>query len=496
MNPDYRELSPTQAWAPLPKSQWNEELAAHLLRRAGFAALPSEVERAVFYGLSATISRMFREPPRMPIPYKIQKFGEENAAVFRRRKNISKEDRRNLRKQLRQKGNEAYLDYGIQWLIHARNPANSPYEKWVLFLQDVFVVGLPKVRNPYFLFLHQSILRNYATGNFDRLCKAVSRSPAMVQYLDLQRNVKGKPNENFARELFELFMLGEGNYSERDIKEAARAFTGYKTDVTGFRFIPGKHDVGRKVIFGQKGNYSGDDVIDLALNQPAVRTFLPAEVLRYYLSSEVVFEPPYLKRLGEVWRGSGFNLGNLIATVFGSRIFYHPQFRGNLIKSPVQFYLGMLQDLNLDVAPFPKVTLNALRNMGQTFFAPPNVRGWVGGKLWINSSTFAARHQSVDFVFSPMNEDKLNADDYAELMIARMEKRGNLTVSRAQLERMADMGVDEMVDHLSRLLFATPVSPEYRQPLVNFLNNAEGRSLSRVKELTVALMQSPQYQVC
>ena len=496
MKSDYRELSPTQAWAPLPKSQWNESQAAHLLRRVGFAASPSEVERAVFYGLPATLIRMFQEPSRMPMPYKIQKFGEENAAVFRRRKNISKEDRRILRKQLRQKGNEAYNEYGIQWLIHARNPDNSAYEKWVLFLQDVFVVGLPKVRNPYFLFNHQYILRHYATGNFDQLCKAVSRSPAMVQYLDLQRNIKGKPNENFARELFELFMLGEGNYSERDIKEAARAFTGYKTGGTGFRFIPGKHDFGRKLIFGKKGNYSGDEVIDLALNQPAARTFLPAEVLRYYLSSEIVLEPPYLKRLGEIWRGSGFNLGNLIATVFSSRIFYHPNFRGNLIKSPVQFYIGMLQDLNLDVTPFPKVTLNALRNMGQTFFAPPNVRGWVGGKLWINSSTLAARHQSVDFIFRPMNEDKLNADDYAELMIARMEERGSLTVSRAQLERMADMGVEKMVDHLSGLFFATSISSEYRRPLVNFLNNGEGRSISRVKELAVALLQSPQYQVC
>jgi len=496
VQPDYRELSPAQAWAPLPKSQWNKVLAAHFLRRAGFSASPSEVKRVVLDGLPATINRMFREPIKMPIPPKIQKFEEENAAVYRRRKNSSDEDRRILKKQLRQKGNEAYLDYGIQWLIHARNPANSPYEKWVLFLQDVFVVGLPKVRNPCFLFRHQAILRNYATRNFDQLCKAVSQSPAMIQYLDLQRNIKGKPNENFARELFELFMLGEGNYSEQDIKEAARAFTGYKTDGTGYRFVSGKHDFGRKVIFGNKGNYSGNDVIDLALKQPAVRTFFPAECLRYYLSSEVVLEPQYLIRLGEIWRGSGFNLGSLISTVFGSRIFYHPKFRGNLIKSPIQFYIGMLQDLNLDVAPFPKATLNALRNMGQTFYAPPNVRGWVGGRLWINSSTLSARHQSVDFVLRKINEDNLNADEYAELMIARMEGRGSLTVSRAQLDRVADMSVEKMIDHLTRLLFANPVSPEYRQTLVNFLNDGERRSISRVRELIIALLQSSQYQVC
>ena len=271
-----------------------------------------------------------------------------------------------------------------------------------MFLQDVLVVGLPKTRNPYWLYLHQSLLRENINSNFDTLCKAVSRSPAMIKYLDLQQNRKGHPNENFARELFELFILGEGNYTEKDIKEAARAFTGYKIRNNEFFFNRRQFDDGSKIVFNRKGQWNGDDVIDLALDQSAARTFLPNEFLHFYLSTDVTLEDSYLKSLGNIWRRNHFNLSSLIKTVFKSRIFFHSQFRGNLIKSPTHFYFGLLQDLNLDVAPFPTFTLNALRNMGQPFFAPPNVRGWVGGENWINASTLAARRQFIErLVCSP-----------------------------------------------------------------------------------------------
>lgn len=497
MSLDYtNDFSPQQAWSPLPGTEWNAGNARHLLRRIGFTATPSGISDALASGLSTTLEKYFGQKRHMPEPPKAMAFGKESAKNFRQLRNASDQERQAARRELRQDSNDSYLDYGIKWLLHAHNPAGSPYEKLVMFLQDVFVVGLPKVRNPYFLYLHQALLREFATEDFDQLCKMVSRSPAMIQYLDLQQNVQGKPNENFARELFELFMLGEGNYAEQDIKEAARAFTGYKTDGSKFRFIPRQHDGGVKKVFGKRGAFTGDDIIDLALKQPAASTFLPREFLRYYLSTELDLGKPYMDELGRQWRKNSFNLGSLVKTVFSSRLFFHEQFHGNMIKSPIQFYLGLLQDLNLDVAPFPTATLNNLRNMGQPFYAPPNVRGWLGGQLWINSATLAARRQTVESLFAPVDEDAMNADDYAELMVARLENRGRLVVNDENIKRVAGMEDNLMVAHLIEYLIPSQAGPEFKNKLTHYLKNSAGFREDRTKNIVVTLLQSPQYNLC
>ncbi len=496
MTGDYREISPRKAWAPLPSSEWNHGAARHLLNRIGFFAEPKEIQRCTDEGLGATIGRYFGKAPEMSLPYGIEKLVEEFRGRFRRARDLTDEERRALQREFREKGNSAYLDYGINWLIHARKPENSPFEKLVLFLQNVFVVGLPKVRNPYLLFQHQKLLRDNASAEFGRLCKLVSRSPAMIQYLDLQRSRKGSPNENFARELFELFMLGEGNYTESDIKEAARAFTGYKTDGARYRFAQRQFDDGTKSIFGKRGRFTGDDVIDLALKQPAAETFLPKEFLSNYLSSDISLEPRYLNALGVKWRQSDFNIGFLISKIFSSRLFFHPQFRGNMIKSPTHFYIGLLQDLNLDVAPFPNRTLTGLRNMGQPFYAPPNVRGWVGGKLWINSSTLAARSQAVERVFSEVNEDRLNADDYAELMVARLENRAKLTVCRDQLGKFDSMGDSAVVESVSQRLIAGPERSDLSNLLLSHLRQGGGKRVRRIETIIKATLLSPHYHLC
>ena len=496
MSTEYRDLSPGRAWSPLPKSQWGIVNACHLLRRIGFSATPKEVERAVDRGLGATLEYYFGKTLKMPMPDSVRKYGEKSLREFRSMRNLPEDERRPRRRQLRQEGNAVFLDYGIKWLMHARQLRYAPYEKLVTFLQDVFVVGLPKVRHPYLLYRHQNLLREQATGEFGRLCRDVSRSPAMIQYLDLKRSRKGMPNENFARELFELFMLGEGNYTEKDIKEAARAFTGYKTDGADFRFAYRQHDDGYKTVFGDRGRHSGDDVIALTLKQPAAATFLPGEFLRYYLSSEIALDPPYVEELGENWRRHKFSIGYLVERVFSSRLFYHPQFRGNMIKSPVQYYIGLLQDLDLDVAPFPRVMLNGLRNMGQPFFAPPNVRGWQGGKLWINSSTLAARRRIVESIFSSMNEENLNADDYAELMVARLEDRAQLTVDRKRLNQVAQMDDAALLKHIATYIVTEQTGPEFTDSLRSYLRNGKDERRHSVENLLLSVLLSPHYNLC
>ena len=298
-------LSPAAAWEPLPAAEWNADAARHLFRRAGWTALKADVEQAEREGLAATLDRLFpAEPVLFPEPIQVARFAEQVADYAGREKAAATpEERRLIQRERREQAQTAVQDMSLRWLSFAAQPANAAYAKWVLFLSDVYVVGFDKVQNPPFIFGHFDVLGRYGLGPAPVLAKAVSRSPAMMVYLDLNQNRREAPNENFARELFELFLLGEGNYTEQDIKEAARAFTGYRLrPLTGEVFIaPNQHDAGPKTIFGQTGNFTGDDVIDLAYDLPAAGAFLPHELVKFYLS-DTMLPPEYLLALGDRWR--------------------------------------------------------------------------------------------------------------------------------------------------------------------------------------------------
>jgi len=330
---------------------------------------------------------------------------------------------------------------------------------------------------------------------YPALAKGVSRSPAMIYYLDLQRSNKQSPNENFARELFELFTLGEGNYSEKDIKQAARAFTGYRVKEQAFFFAKHQHDDGEKTVFGQTGNYSGDDVIDLVYRQPAAQSFVPREVIRFYLTEQDLPEP-FLRELGRYWQAHDFDMAYLLRKFFSSRAFYAPEYRGNMIKSPTQYYLGLCQDMNLDVCPIPSLVLNQLKAMGQPFYSPPNVRGWVGGRHWINSTTLSARRRLAQRIFDPLDEDKLNADDALRLRAARDAGRGEFLVSEERLKTIAAENPDYIVNHFCKYFLPVEPTKSYRDQLVNHIKQGKRQKEKLVKEVLLVILQSPQYQLC
>jgi len=399
-------LTPTEAWQPLPTAQWNVEAARHLLRRTGWTAKPAEVDRVLKDGLAATLNRLFpTSAAPFPPPASIMAISEKVTAAQAEMGAASAPPgspaRQAVQRELNGDFQQAEQDLSVQWLEFAGRPENAVMEKWVLFLSDVYVVSQEKVKNPQLVYAHQETLRTGGLGPAPALTKAVLRSPAMIMYLDLQQSQRGAPNENFARELFELFLLGEGNYTEADIKEAARAFTGYRQNEGVYRFAPGQHDPSNKTIFGHTGPYDGDGVIDLAYTQPAAGRYLAHKLARFYLTDDPV-PPEHLAALGEWWHeAANYDLRWLAQRFFGSRMFFDPAYRGNYIKSPVQFLLGLVQDLDLDITPLPRRTIFPLRLMGQIPFRPPNVRGWVGGRNWINSSTLAARRQTVATLSPP-----------------------------------------------------------------------------------------------
>lgn len=486
----FSSLTPDVAWPPLPAHEWNESAARHLLQRVGFSSSTAEFETVLREGPTAALKRYFSAMPAWEKPQRVRSLEKHLAAETDGKTPRSAAERREAARDLRERSRLALQDMILGWLEMAATPANSPAEKWMLFLSDVWVVSVEKVKNTATVFQHLETLRAHALGPAPALAKAMSRSPAMIVYLDLQQSRRSAPNENFARELFELFVLGEGHYSESDIKEAARAFTGYRQRRGEFLFARKQHDGGRKTVFGKQGDFDGDAIIDLAFRQPAAATFLPSELIRFYLS-DTPLPRPHVEALGKKWAESGFGLRELATLFFSSRAFYAPEFRGGMIKSPVQFYLGLVQDLGLRVAPLPRYVVGPLRQMGQLPFDPPNVRGWVGGRAWINSATLAVRRQIVRQLLQPLNAATLNADEQAAL--ARLAA-GNVTVPSEQFSAWANLPDDVLARTLARRV--APAAGDRIERVLAAHLAGDRHSPEGVREILAALLESPAYQLC
>lgn len=490
------KLTPSQAWEPIPKEAWSAGHVRHFFRRAAWGATPAEVRRALRIGLSATVEEAFGSTFSMPIPKSVTESAETSRDLYQRIQRASTEEKKEeLRAEARQKQLTAYHDMSLKWLQFAASPVRAPFEKWISFLQNVFVVSYGRINNPFLIFQHHELLRQNGLGTAPALCSAVSRSPAMILYLNLQQSQASAPNENFARELFELFTLGEGNYTEQDVKEAARAFTGYRQQDGQFRFARSQHDFGKKKIFGRTGPWDGDDVIDLIFKEKAAATFLPREMCRFYLSDQEL-HPAYIEALGEIWRQSRYRFSTLLERFFTSRIFYDARFRGNMIKSPVHFHLGLLHDLNLTVPPFPRNVINRYRQMGQNLYQPPSVRGWVGGKLWINASTLAARRMLIESLFQPFSENNLNGDELRALKATRANGQVQLVVSRKRLSQMAEAEPEAIARRLTDFFLAQRVPAAYRHTLAKYLADASGDRVERLQTVAMAILQSPEYNLC
>ena len=488
------------AWKPLPESHWTPETVAHLLRRIGFSATPQNVRAALRQPIRETLNKAYSKTQEMT---KSEALSEFEQTVNERYQHVYKEikdpeERRIAYRKLRQDTEKLFRNFAVDWYRHARADTNSAQEKFVMFLQDIFVIDQRKVRETPVLFNYQQALRRGIQGTYPELCKAVSREPGMVQYLDLRQNTQKKPNENFARELFELFILGEGNYTEDDIKEASRAFTGYRLKKRIEFFEDRKlHDQGQKTVFGETGNFDGDEVIDITFKQPTARTFFIKELLTFYLTDEELPDNGYVEALGNQWAEHNFDIRYLINTVFESRLFYHPAYRGNMVKSPTHFYLGLCQDLQLDVIPFAQRLMQGMRVMGQNFYNPPNVRGWVYGQNWINSTTISGRRQTVDYVFHKLNEKKLNGNDERALKAAREAGHGEFLVNNERLKQVLKRDSEDLANHLSTY-FITELSREtYLSALEQLIGDTstEG-AFYRARNAIIALLQSPAYNLC
>mgnify|MGYP000844682089 FL=1 len=373
--------------------------ARHLLGRAGIGTRPADV--ATFAGLSreAAIERLLAPTATgdpSPPPAELLDYVSPQ-----RLRMLSEEERKEMRK----RSGVALRAWWVDAMLRAPTPADQLRERMTLFWHNHFVSSIEKVHSPKLMLEQNRLLRLHALGNFGTLLHAVGKDPAMVVYLDSATNRKGSPNENFAREVMELFTLGEGNYSEHDIKEAARAFTGWSVEPeTGeFRWRPFAHDDGEKTVLGSSGRFGGEDVLDILLARPETAMFVVRKLWREFVSPEP--EEREVMRIADRFRASGYDMREALRGLLGSRAFWAPENRLALVKSPVDWVVGTVNTLAVEPPEAPVLAL-ALRQLGQDLFAPPNVKGWPGGEAWINSNTLLARKQMAERLLR--REGKMN----------------------------------------------------------------------------------------
>ena len=268
-------------------------------------------------------------------------------------------------------------------------------ERMTLFWHNHFVSSQQKVRVARLMYRQNALLREHALGEFGTLLHAAAKDPAMVIYLDGAQNRRGSPNENFAREVMELFTLGEGHYGEQDIKEAARAFTGWSVDRESgtFMFRRGLHDDGVKTVLGRSGRLDGDAVLDILLARPETAPFIVTKLWREFVSPDP--DPGEVARIAVAFRASNYRIKVALRELLMSDAFYAAGNRGTLVKSPIELTVGTLRTLGLAPAQALPFAV-AATGMGQNLMSPPNVKGWPGGEAWINTNTLLARKQFLE----------------------------------------------------------------------------------------------------
>jgi len=473
----------------------SQQRLKHLLWRAGFG--PASAEWSHWHRLPQqewwpTLRRLSqKEPGELFVTADVVKGLFRGIDEFARVEELSPEERRRSRAQNR----DLLQSLNLMWLEEMVYTAAQLREKVALFWHGHFAS-----RNLNVVFqqdlLH--VIRTHALGHFGDLLRAVSKSAAMLAFLNNQQNRKGKPNENFAREVMELFTLGRGHYTEQDVKEAARAFTGWGFNLKGqFVFREQQHDKGTKTILGYTGHFTGDDVLDILLEQRQTAYFIAQKMYRFFVHDEKVPEER-VRWLGDRFYDGGYDIGRLLDDIFTSEWFYEAENIGTQIKSPVLFWVGMRRALPVTIDD-PEAQLLLQRALGQVLFHPPNVAGWPGGRAWIDATTLMLRLRLPHILAANEALDLGLADDDDVVMgegrVTRLRRRLSARLHWEPLvEVFASAPTEDLLPALAQWLWQMPVSPERLAVVRRYINSASRDALLRTAVLQ--LMATPEYQLC
>jgi uncharacterized protein (DUF1800 family) len=471
---------------PLPENEWDRTKAAHLLNRSGFGGTPAQIESLFGMGARKAVESFLNaddDGALFPLPSMVEP--PVRAAFKKREKEAANEEaKKALRRELGEADRLSMLELRIWWLNRMRYTADPLREKATLFWHGHFATSNQKVNDPFLMWFQNETLRRHALGKFPELLKAMSRDPAMIRWLDLGQSRKDHPNENFAREVMELFSLGEGHYTEQDVSEAARAFTGYrfKPETGAFVFRQRDFDPGWKTFFGKSGPFGGDDIIDLIIAQPQCARFIGRKLWTFFASVDPAEE--IVSGIADTLLQNGYDIGATLGEIFRSAAFYSAHVIHHQIKSPVQWMMQTTKMLEIPL-PDARVLENSLAALGQILFAPPNVKGWDGGRAWISASTLLYRYNLAAYLLSGK---------------ARVLGGGGTKTSSIPLNAIAppdDRNYPErLVDHLAFRIFNFPAPTKDRNAYKEFIQkNPMPYSDEPVRDLMQVMMSTPEYQL-
>ncbi len=388
-----------KAWKPTEGQAWDKRRAALLYRRAAFCAPESVLESAVQGDVQDIVDRLVDS--------------KDSSGDF-------EADSKELQKSVRATGDSQQL---AKWWLHRMlNTPNPLLEKLTLFWHGHFATGAEKVLDVDLMFEQNQLLRTHAMGDFKAMVHGISKDPAMLIYLDSVTNRKAHANENYARELMELFCLGEGHYTEADVQQLARCFTGWEIRRKQFRFNSYQHDTGKKTVLGNDQIESGEEAIDQVLKSPDVAPFLIRKLFRFLVCDEPSPSDALIAPLVKQLRDEELNIRGVVRTMLGSRLLLSGWSVGRKVRSPVELAIGFLRvteaNANLDLIA------TRLREIGQAVFYPPNVKGWDGGRAWINSSTLVGRANMIHRLVHDENSrfGKANIGAWAVQQAKRMRR--------------------------------------------------------------------------
>lgn len=437
-------------------SYWTD----HLLRRAGFGTTLKEQSYYRDLGYDGTLKELLHP----------ESVSDEALDKILYEQNFDFTDLGDLRR----------------WWIYRMNFSRRPLaEKLTLFWHGHFATSnAGKVNNPYLMYQQNLTFRNQGLGNFQDLLLAVSKDPAMILYLDNQQNTKNKPNENYAREVMELFTMGIGNYTEPDVKEAARAFTGWMAP-NGFYFNRKQHDMGAKTFLGQSGNFGGEDIVKILAARPETAKFISKKLITYFCMDDPADN--FVQKVSDVYLSSKQDIRSVLQCIFTSDEFRSDKSYHCKIKSPAEYVIGTMKLLQVDKidGDLPAV----MARLGQNLFEPPNVKGWDGCMAWIATDTLMER-----FNFA------------ARISTQKFDAKEGYINPAVLASQFSSNSAKDMVDHFLARLVDQDVPPSARKQLLAYVSTTldgqvaatlpDAKTLeAKMRGLLHLIMTLPSYQL-
>ena len=429
-------------------------------------------------------------------PDVIRPLTQEQRNIFRRaRMNNDEGARSELQRELnmRRAEDRRVLDDLRDWWIGLMIDTPTPLtENMVLLWHNHFASRHRNVRDAFLMYQQNQMFREHAPGNFADLAKAVVHDPAMLKFLNNDQNNKAKPNENLSREFMELFTLGEGNYSEKDIKQGARALTGYHVDDNDFVFRENRHDGKKKTVLGESGRFDGDDFVDVLLDQPECPRYIALKLYRHFVAdvSDNLDQVPgpnkaVVQRMAQMLRKNGYQVAPVLRALFKSEHFYDPKIVGQKIKSPAKLIVGTARTLGTPTRDIRQLN-KGLAAMGQDLFDPPSVAGWEGGRSWINTSTLFTRQNVCTYLVTGKDPRK-----------KKWSRKDVGFDPMPLLDGVEKTDPAAVVDHVVAFMLGEHLSADRREPLYRFM---DGRKKPVNKDSLIGLLTlvtaMPEYQLC